>query len=135
MSWFAKRGSITDKAYIDDLVAELTADQISELKVAFDAFDTDHSGSIDAEELGKAMQSMGKHMNSKDLRDLINNVDEDDLENTDEYDEVFFRLIFMKMGEEISDEEIENILAQADRDGDGKIGWDDFHYVMLNSSV
>ena len=59
------------------LVAELTADQISELKVAFDAFDTDHSGSIDAEELGKAMQSMGKHMNSKDLRDLINNVDED----------------------------------------------------------
>ena len=45
----------------------------------------------------------------------------------------FFRLIFMKMGEEVSDEEIEEIIRLADKDGDGKLGWDDFHAVMIGA--
>ena len=42
----------------------------------------------------------------------------------------FCRFIFMKMGEEISDAELDEIIRVADKDGDGKIGWHDFFAVM-----
>ena len=38
----------------------------------------------------------------------------------------------MKMGEKVSDEEIDLIIEKADRDGDGKIGWEDFYKLMMD---
>ena len=43
------------------------------------------------------------------------------------------RLVFKKMGEDVTDEELEQIVHLADRDGDGKIGWEDFLAVMLDN--
>ena len=37
------------------------------------------------------------------------------------------------MGEDVTDEELEQIVHLADRDGDGKIGWEDFLAVMLDN--
>ncbi len=45
--------------------------------MAFDAFDTDQSGSIDVTELSEAMKSMGKEMTQAEIRELISNVAEE----------------------------------------------------------
>ena len=58
-------------------MAALSSEQIGELRAAFDAFDTDQSGSIDASELGQAMKIMGKHMSERDLKEIIDKVDDD----------------------------------------------------------
>ena len=58
-------------------MAALTADQIAEFKAAFDTFDTDGSGSIDADELSHIMITMGKEMSRQEIEELINNVDDD----------------------------------------------------------
>ena len=39
----------------------------------------------------------------------------------------------MKMGEDVSDAELEEIIRVADKDGDGRIGWDDFYAVMTEN--
>ncbi|XP_063712235.1 uncharacterized protein LOC134840387 [Symsagittifera roscoffensis] len=162
-----KRGSLSDQAYIDDLVAALSSEQIGELRAAFDAFDTDQSGSIDASELGQAMKIMGKHMSERDLKEIIDKVDDDgsgeiefseflemmvaqmheaddteaevmrmfhvfDKDGDEFIDTAELKLIFMKMGEKVSDEEIDLIIEKADRDGDGKIGWEDFYKLMMD---
>ena len=36
------------------------------------------------------------------------------------------------MGEDVSDEEIEQMIRVADKDGDGKLGWQDFHDIMMS---
>ena len=58
-------------------VQALTAEQIADFKAAFDTFDADGSGSIDADELGHIMTTMGKEMSRDEIEDLIRNVDED----------------------------------------------------------
>ena len=59
------------------LVAALTPEQIEDYRVAFESFDKNGSGGIDAMELGEAMEALGKKMNDQELKDLIENVDED----------------------------------------------------------
>jgi Ca2+-binding EF-hand superfamily protein len=55
----------------------LNNDQIARLKEVFDHFDVDHSGSIDAEELGAVFQAMGQEMSSEELESMIAGVDDD----------------------------------------------------------
>merc|ERR1711907_467785 len=43
----------------------------------FEAFDTDGSGSIDVEELGNIMRSLGEDLSKKQLRVLIKEIDTD----------------------------------------------------------
>ena len=58
-------------------VQALTPEQIADFRVAFDTFDADGSGSIDADELKTVMRSMGREMSTAEIEELIKNVDED----------------------------------------------------------
>ena len=75
---------------------ELTEEQRQEIKEAFDLFDTDGSGSIDAKELKVAMRALGF---------------------------------------EPSKDEVKRMMAEADREGTGKIEYKDFLDLMQTKMV
>lgn len=45
----------------------LTADQVDHFRDAFKLFDTDGGGSIDAEELGACLRSLGKNLSESEI--------------------------------------------------------------------
>ena len=61
-----------------DLTPEqLTADQLEEIREAFKLFDTDDSGTIDADELKVAMRAMGFEPKRDEVRRMIQESDRD----------------------------------------------------------
>merc|ERR1719161_2916489 len=69
---------------------ELTEEQKQEIKEAFDLFDTDGSGNIDAKELKVAMRALGFEPKKEEIQKMISDGD-DDGSGTIEYEE------FLKM--------------------------------------
>ena len=54
---------------------ELTEEQKQEIKEAFDLFDTDGSGSIDAKELKVAMRALGFEPKKEEIKKMIADAD------------------------------------------------------------
>merc|ERR1712113_891416 len=82
----------------------LTEEQRQEIKEAFDLFDTDGSGRIDAKELKVAMRALGFEPKKEDVKRMIAEVDKDGsgvIEFTD-----FLDLMTVKMAERDPLEEI-----------------------------
>merc|ERR1711916_115931 len=117
---------------------DLTEEQKQEIKEAFDLFDTDGSGEIDSKELKVAMRALGFEPKKDEIQKMISDVD-DDGSGTIGYDEILkaFRLFdddetgkisFMnlkrvakELGERMTDEELQEMIDEADRDGDGEV--------------
>ena len=57
-----------------DSDANMSEEQIAELKQAFNEFDVDGGGTINTKELGYAMRAMGMNPTEAELLDLINEV-------------------------------------------------------------
>ena len=53
----------------------LTDEQIEQYKLVFDNFDVDGGGTIDADELGDAMRSLGQNPTKVELEEMIEEVD------------------------------------------------------------
>ncbi|BAM41544.1 centrin [Theileria orientalis strain Shintoku] len=148
---------------------ELTEDQKSEVKEAFDLFDTAGSGRIDAKELKVVMKALGFDPTKEDIRSLMNMADKDG-SGTISYEDYFslmstkllerdpleemtkaFQLfadpstgtinfeslkgVAEELGEIITDEEINQMITEADRDGDGVINESEFIRVMKKSNL
>ena len=63
---------------IESSVADnLTDEQIIEFREAFQAFDKDGSGFITTKELGTVMRSLGQNLTESEVREIIDEVDED----------------------------------------------------------
>ena len=56
---------------------QLSEEQKLEIKEAFDLFDTDNSGNIDAHELKIAMRALGFEPKASEIQAMINEVDDD----------------------------------------------------------
>lgn len=56
---------------------ELTEEQRQEIKEAFDLFDTDGSGRIDAKELKVAMRALGFEPKKEEIKKIIQEIDRD----------------------------------------------------------
>lgn len=143
---------------------ELTEEQRQEIKEAFDLFDTDKSGQIDAKELKIAMRALGFEPSKEEIRQMIADADKDGsgmieypeflelmtiklgtrdgreemikafrLFDDDETGKISFKnlkRVAQELGEKISDEELHEMIEEADRDGDGEISQDEFLHVM-----
>ena len=53
-----------------------------------------------------------------------------DLENTGKITSRHLKKIAQEIGENLSDEELKEIMEEADKDADGYIGFDDFYRIM-----
>lgn len=148
---------------------ELTEEQRQEIKEAFDLFDTDGSGSIDAKELKVAMRALGFEPKKEEIRKMISDVDTDGsgtidfnefmdmmtakmsekdsreeilkafrLFDDDETGEITFKnlkRVARELGEQLTDEELQEMISEADRSGRGAVSEDDFLRVMRKTSL
>ena len=148
---------------------ELTEEQRQEIKEAFDLFDTDGSGNIDAKELKVAMRALGFEPKKDEIKKMIAEMDADQngvidyndflelmtakMAERDPMEEMMkaFRLfdeddtgrisfknlkrVAKELGENMSDEEIQEMIDEADRDGDGEINEDEFFRIMKKTNL
>eukprot|EP00753_Platysulcus_tardus_P022674 PLAT9881.2.p1 GENE.PLAT9881.2~~PLAT9881.2.p1 ORF type:complete len:184 (+),score=96.49 PLAT9881.2:53-604(+) len=165
---------------------ELTEEQKQEIREAFDLFDTDGSGTIDARDLKVALRALGFEPKKGEIKKLINGISSgssggggaaggraaaaadssgqldfnDFLEvlttkmsEKDSREEIqkAFRLfdmdttgkitfenlkkIAIDLGENMTDEELQEMIDEADRDADGEVSEDEFLRIMRKSTA
>jgi centrin-1 len=162
----------------------LTDEQRQEIKEAFDLFDTDETGKIDAKELKVAMRALGFQPSNEEVKRMIADCSAGKQHTKDgsssvssggsgmciEYPEFLemmkvkvgnrdgkeevlkaFRLfdddetgkitfrnlkrVAKELGEDITDEELQEMLVEADRNGDGEVDQDEFLRVMKKTNL
>jgi len=79
---------------------DLTEEQKQEIREAFDLFDTDGSGTIDAKELKVAMRALGFEPKKEEIKKMIADIDKDG-SGTIDFDE-FLHMMTAKMSEKDS---------------------------------
>ena len=148
---------------------ELTEQQKTEVKEAFDLFDTDGSGNIDQKELKVAMRALGFEPKREEIKKMIADVDKDGsgvidfpefldmmtqkmaerdpreemlkafrLFDDDETGKISFKnlkRVAKELGENMTDEEIHEMIEEADRDGDGEINEEEFMRIMRKTNL
>ncbi|XLR22240.1 hypothetical protein S83_050140 [Arachis hypogaea] len=92
----------------------LTQQKKQEIKEAFELFDTDGSGTIDAKELNVAMRALGFEMTEEQINQMIADVDKDGSGAID-YEE-FEYMMTAKIGERDTKEELMKAFQIIDQD-------------------
>merc|ERR1711966_90033 len=169
MSGYRGRGSGAAKGAKKAGKSDLTEEQKQEIREAFDLFDTDGSGCIDAKELKVAMRALGFEPKKEEVNKMISDIDKDG-DGTIDFDEFMmmmtakmgekdsreeiikaFRLfdedetgrisfknlkrVARELGETMTDEELQEMVDEADRDGDGEINEEEFLRIMKKTSL
>merc|ERR1712195_159515 len=128
---------------------ELTEEQKQEIKEAFDLFDTDGSGNIDQKELKVAMRALGFEPKREEIKNMMTQkmAERDPREemmkafrlfDDDDTGKINFhnlRRVAKELGENMTDEEIQEMIDEADRDGDGEINEDEFMRIMRKTNL
>ncbi len=104
-------------------VAKLDTEQLEELREAFNLFDTDSNGQIDAKELKAALRALGFQVKKAEVRKMIADIDRDE-QGTVSFDD-FQEIMTGRMGDRDSREEIAKVFALFDHEGNGKISFRD----------
>ncbi|CAO2623965.1 CETN2 [Lemmus lemmus] len=105
---------------------ELTEEQKQEIREAFDLFDADGTGTIDVKE----------KMSEKDTKEEILKAFK--LFDDDETGKISFKNlkhVAKELGENLSDEELQEMIDEADQDGDGKVNEQEFLCIMKKTSL
>ncbi|KAM7520475.1 hypothetical protein LguiB_019437 [Lonicera macranthoides] len=105
----------------------LTQQKRQEIKEAFELFDTDGSGTIDAKELNIAMRALGFELNEEQINQMIADVDKDGSGAID-FDE-FVHMMTAKIGERDTKEELMKAFQVIDQDKNGKISAGDIQRI------
>ena len=155
----SKKGGSKSKKF------ELTEEQKQEIREAFDLFDTDGSGTIDAKELKVAMRALGFEPKKEEIKKMISDIDKDGsgtidfseflemmtakMSERDSREEILkaFRLfdddetgtislknlrrVAKELGENMTDDELQEVIDFCDKDGRGEILLEDFCSVLL----
>merc|ERR1711865_908136 len=140
---------------IDQSIMSLTPEQEKECKEAFDLFDGDGSGAIDTKELKVAMMALGFEPSDDEIDKMVQSIDTDgnsQLEFTEFiemkkafllYDDdgtgkiTFKNLerVAQELGEAMSPEELQELITEADADGDGQLSEAEFIAVMAEQGL
>ena len=147
----------------------LTEEQKQEIREAFDLFDSDGSGTIDASELKTAMNALGFEPDDSEVQEMIAGVDKDasgtidfteflqmmtsKIASKDMMQEVVkayglfldgdsggitikhMRRVAKELGEQLNDDELQEVLDEVDKTGDGEISQDEFLFVMKRQGL
>ncbi|VDO05777.1 unnamed protein product [Rodentolepis nana] len=144
-------GQIDYQEFVRMMRYKLTEEQNRVLKEAFSILDKNGSGTITATDLEIVMATLGITPTKSELHDMINEVDTDALmatrmrevpDDKDEIREVFQLFDIdnngyisnseLSLGENLNNEEIQEMLREADMDGDGKVDTVHFFRTFLS---
>ncbi|KAG8448355.1 hypothetical protein GDO86_015443 [Hymenochirus boettgeri] len=137
---------------------ELTEEQKQEIREAFDLFDTDGTGTIDVKELKVAMRALGFEPKKEEIKKMIADIDKEGTEkyllaekdskeeimkafklfDDDETGKISFKnlkRVAKELGENLTDEELQEMIDEADRDGDGEVNEQEFLRIMKKTSL
>eukprot|EP00933_Yihiella_yeosuensis_P041209 TRINITY_DN3562_c0_g1_i2.p1 TRINITY_DN3562_c0_g1~~TRINITY_DN3562_c0_g1_i2.p1 ORF type:complete len:207 (+),score=48.83 TRINITY_DN3562_c0_g1_i2:67-621(+) len=125
----------------------LDEEQLEELREAFNLFDTEQAGAINARELKAALRALGFEVKKEDVKRMLSDIGKDPSQPID-FNE-FCEMMKGRMPDKNSRGEIDKIfalfdedetgkisfrnlkrIAQADKDGDGLINPEEFYRVM-----
>ena len=134
----------------------LTADEVIEIKEAFDLFDSDKSGQIDTNELKQALQNLGIDAKNQTLQNMLADIDKNGSGDID-FDE-FIDMMTAKMSDKDTREDLQKVfdlflgdddadkieikhlkrvvkelnemITRADTDRDGKVSFEEFYNIM-----
>jgi len=109
---------------------ELTGEQITEIKEAFNLFDKNGDGRITCQELGIVMRSLGQRPTEDELKEMIDEVDEDG-NGTIEFNE-FLVMMSRRMKEHDYEIELQEAFQVFDTNNDGFISEAELRYAMTN---
>merc|ERR1712146_738707 len=131
----------------------LSEDEVDEIKEAFDLFDNDNSGAISVNELTSAMQSLGFDVKHAVVYNMVADLDADgsgEIEFGEFLDVMSAKLsdknrngtleaddlsrVCRELGEDMTEEDIREVIGRMDVDGDGAVGLDDFYAVITKKT-
>ncbi|XP_033736475.1 calmodulin-A-like isoform X1 [Pecten maximus] len=102
-----------------------------ELQEMIQEADADGSGDIDLEEFLALMAKKMKDTDSEeDLKQAFKVFDKD---NNGHISQVELRIVMTNLGEKMDDDEVEEMIKEADLDGDGRINYSEFVAMMTRS--
>ena len=144
--------------------SQYTEEDISEIKEAFNFFDSEETGGLNSKELKAAMSALNINVSNEEIRNIYRDFEKDIKEkislqefiqiviprlpdkNSKEYIKAMFQNIDSgnkgeitfedlknmaeDIGEDIDEEELREIMEEADSDGCGNIGFADFYKIM-----
>merc|ERR1719238_1493239 len=99
----------------------LDEEQVEELREAFNLFDTEHSGAIDARELKAALRALGFEVKKEDVRRMLSDIGKDPTQPIDFND--LCEMMRGRMPDKGSRAEIDKVFALFDEDETGKISY------------
>ncbi|CAI2377112.1 unnamed protein product [Moneuplotes crassus] len=109
-------------------IEDLSETQLEEFKEAFSLFDKDGDGTVDTNELGQVMRTLGQNPTEAELNEMIQEVDVD---GNGEIDfEEFVGLMAKKLNEEDTQEEFVEVFEIFDKDGDDRINQKDLFATL-----
>ena len=146
---------------------ELSEEQKQEIKEAFELFDSEQTGKIDAKELKVAMRALGFEPKKGEIQNILSTykiAGEISLEDfmsiltqkmlerdpIDEMKKAFVLIceeghnkitlkslqkVAQELGENMSLDELQEMINEADKDGDGEIGEEDFIKIMKKTNL
>ena len=151
------------------LKLDLSDEQKSDIREAFNLFDSSGSGAIDAKDLKVAMRALGFEPRKEEIRKMLAEVNCDDegritlehfvglmagkmnekdskeeimkafkLFDDDDTGKISFRnlkRVAEELGENLTEEELREMIEEADRDGDGEVNQEEFLRIMKKTSL
>ncbi|KXJ14305.1 Caltractin [Exaiptasia diaphana] len=122
-------GGISAKAY-----EKLTPQEIRDLKVVFDTFDTDRSGKIEFNEFLDFVVS--RQGDGRDVHDEI--LQGFKMFDTDKTGHITFdnlKNVSRLCGVNLNEQELKEMMQEADKDGDNQIDREEFVNIMLKTNL
>jgi len=108
--------------------SQLDKDEIRQLKEAFAFFDHNGDGEISTQEIGEVMKTLGLEITEEELKDIMNDLDENGDGHMDFDEFVLMMDRRMSVGSQV--DEIKATFAFFDKKGDGKIDFDELKEVL-----
>ncbi|CAK0791708.1 unnamed protein product, partial [Prorocentrum cordatum] len=99
-----------------------TRSQLEELREAFNLFDTEHAGAIDARELKAALRALGFEVKKEDVRRMLSDIGKDDPAQPIDFND-FCEMMKGRMPDKNSRAEIDKVSVPPRPDETGKISF------------